>query len=246
MRLRPGRLALFVALALGGACGSRSGGGSAAGGSNVAPATSTTRSAPVASGTTTAPIASAPAVAKPRTGTWLKGDFHVHSTHSGDATSWGDDIAGVIHAAEASGLDFISLSDHRQATCLKDPQFTNAKTKLVLIAGEEWGGPGHAGAHGLTRDPIHHEQDTSQGAAVAVQKIQQTIDDVHSMGGVFVLNHAIDIKNAWYWPVDRFDGIEVWNQSWALGNAADATPADMLNWTTNHGLDLPGGPATPP
>lgn len=241
--MRPYLLGLVTALVLTGGCGSNGGHGSGAG-STTAPATSTsTQNAPVTTGVTTAPVATA--APTPRTGTWLKGDFHVHSSHSGDATSYGDDISGVIKAAEVAGLDFFSMTDHRQATCLTDPQFTNATTKLILIAGEEWGQPGHAGAHGLTRDPIYHEQDQTQGAAVCVQKIQQTIDDVHSMGGVFVLNHAVDAKNAWYWPVSNFDGIEVWNQSWALGSAADQTDADVRAWAQGHGLDQPGGPSTP-
>lgn len=242
--MRLDRVAPLALFALTAACGPGSSrGGRSVAGSTTAPATSQT--APVASGTTAPPIATTPPK-QPRSGTWLKGDFHVHSAHSGDATSWGDDINGVIRAAETNGLDFFSLSDHRQTTCLTDPQFTNATTKLILIPGEEWGGPGHAGAHGLTRDPVYHEQDTSQGAAVAVQKIQQAIDDVHSMGGIFVINHPIDVKNPWFWPVDRFDGMEVWNQSWALGSAADSTPADLASWQANKGFNVPGAPPTPP
>ncbi len=239
-----GRTALLGALVATAACGSGSSGSRSGSASTIAPSTS--RSAPVGSGTTTAPVTTAPAAPPaPRQGVWLKGDFHVHSTHSGDAT-WGDDITGVIRAAEANGLDFISLSDHRQATCLTDPQFTNATTKLVLIPGEEWGGPGHAGAHGLTRDPIFHEQDTSQGPGPCVKKIQQTIDDVTAMGGVFVINHPIDAKNPWFWPIERFQGIEVWNQQWALGSAADSTLADLQAWAQAKGLDVPGAPSTPP
>jgi hypothetical protein len=177
---------------------------------------------------------------------WLKGDFHVHSTHSGDATSWGDDITGVIKAANANGLDFIALSDHRTSACLTDPEFLAAQTSLVLIPGEEWGGPGHAGAHGLTRAPIMDEQDETQGAAVACQKIQQSIDDIHSMGGVFVLNHAIDNKIPWIWPANAIDGVEVWNQSWGNGNAADMTLSTLHGFTSAHGLDVAGGPSHMP
>jgi hypothetical protein len=179
-------------------------------------------------------------------GSWLKGDLHVHSTHSGDAAQIGDDIAGVIRAGESAGLDFMVISDHRTSACLTDPQFTGAQTRLVLIAGEEWGQPGHAGAVGLTRAPIYDTQDETQGPTVAVQKIQATLDDVHSMGGIWVLNHAIDSSTPWYWPVDRFDAVEVWNQSWALRNATDVTPSMLQAWASQHGLDQPGAPSTPP
>ncbi len=51
----------------------------------------------------------------------------------------------VIQCAQRAGLDFTVISDHRISDCLTDPKFLGAQTPLVTIAGEEWGGPGHAG-----------------------------------------------------------------------------------------------------
>jgi hypothetical protein len=224
-----GLLSLLVACG-----GSGHGGGSFA---SIAPATSGGASVSV-------PVAptSSGAGAQPPVGQWMKGDFHVHSDHSFDATSLGDDIATVIRCADVAGLDFTVISDHRNADCLSDPQFLGARTRLVLIPGEEWGGPGHAGAHGLTRAPIMHEEDTSGGPADCVAKIEKTIDDVHSMGGIFILNHAIDDRCPWLWPVDRFDGVEVWNQCWAYRNSADMTQQQLDKWVVDHQFNQPGAP----
>lgn len=238
------KLGWLVVLA-GVGCGS---GGSSGAASTVAATTSAAAPAPVTSAapgsTQVASMPPAPVVS--RVGTWLKGDLHVHSTYSGDATTLGDDIAGVVRAGEAAGLDFLALTDHRTADCLRDPAFQAAQTKLVLIAGEEWGQPGHAGALGLIRDPVAHTQDETRGAAVALQGIQAVIDDVHAMGGVFVLNHPIDNRTPWNWPVDRFDGLEAWNQSWAFGSPNDVALADVQAWATAHGFGQPGAPALPP
>ncbi|MGH7295903.1 MAG: CehA/McbA family metallohydrolase, partial [Polyangiaceae bacterium] len=182
---------------------------------------------------------------QPPAGMWLKGDLHVHTTHSGDAQQYGDDIATVIRCCERAGLDFTTISDHRNGACLTDPQFTGAQTSLVLIPGTEWGGSGHAGAHGITRDPIYYSE-TGATAADIVKNTQAAIDDVHSMGGIFVLNHAIDDKCPWLWPVDRFDAIEVWNQPWALRNVTDQTAADLQTWIAQRGMGGQSGVMPPP
>src|SRR5436305_13189563 len=152
-------------------------GGGSSGGSSTSPST--------ASGGLVAPVGAggsggaAGPLAAP-SGVWLKGDFHVHSSWSHDAVSLGDDIGVVIQCAERAGLDFTTISDHRITPCLTDPKFLNAQTPLILIAGEEWGGPGHAGAHGLTRPPIFQTEDGAT-AADCCSSVQQSIDDVHSM-----------------------------------------------------------------
>src|SRR5262245_365022 len=100
--------ALVPALALAVGCGG-GGGGKTAAGASVAPSTS---SSGVAVATSASPTTSVPAPMQPPVGGWMKGDFHVHSNHSGDA-SIGDDITGVIKCAEYAGLDFTTISDHR-------------------------------------------------------------------------------------------------------------------------------------
>ena len=225
------------------ALGCGGGGGGSAPAQAVAASTTGTNTG---NGATSGSGTVGPVPLQPPAGTWLKGDFHVHSTWSGDALKLGDDVGTVIKCAERAGLDFTTISDHRTVDVLTDPKFLNAQTRLVLIPGEEWGGPGHAGAHGLTRAPLYLTQDETGGPAAATQRIQATIDDIHTMGGIFVLNHAIDDKNGWNWPVDRFDGLEVFNQPWAFRNTPDIVPADIQAWATSHGMVGQGTPQPPP
>lgn len=214
---------LAVAVGAGGCAGGDGGSGGGRSGS----ASGTGSSGGASGGASAQPLL-------PPVGTWLKGDLHVHSRHSHDAEDFGDEIDGVIALGERAGLDFLAISDHRNANCLTDPKFTGAVTPLILIPGEEWGGSGHAGAHGLTRDPIYHSQ--SQGGQTGTQ---MAIDDVHAMGGIFILNHPIDEKCPWVWPVDRFDGVEVWNTMWAMRNASDRTAAEITSYAIGHGVPQP-------
>jgi hypothetical protein len=228
-----------LCLALSACSGGGSGGGASLGSTAASPALPAATQAPTptsAAVTSSGTAASgSAALLQPPAGLWLNGDFHVHSEHSGDATTLGDDITTVIACAQAAGLDFTVISDHRCSDCLTDPQFTGARTPLVLIPGEEWGQPGHAGIHGLTRAPVSDTQDETQGPAVAIQKIQAVVDDVHSMGGIFIINHPMDSSVPWLWPVDRFDGMEAWNQSWAFRSSDDMTPAMAQAWIASHG-----------
>jgi hypothetical protein len=204
------------------------------------------RGAPAAAAPGAAAAAGGAAPQGPPPGAWLLGDLHVHTTHSHDAATLGDDVEGVIRCAERAGLDFISITDHRTVACLHDPDFQGAQTPLVLLAGEEWGGHGHAGIHGLTRAPVHHSQDSGQGAAQAIAKVQATIDDAHAMGGAFILNHPVDTSNPWCWPAERFDGIEVWNQQWALRNTPDLDAAAIARWMADNGMTPGSGPQPMP
>jgi len=240
-------LVLFASIGASLGCGG-SGGGSRGSASLASTAAVGTNTGGTTTGGTAAPVGSAagattatnlaPAVTQPAAGSWLKGDMHIHTTYSGDATQIGDGVAGVIACCEKAGLDWASLTDHRTTAILQDPAFTQAKTPLTLIAGEEWGQPGHAGAHGLTRDPIYHAQDETQGPAVCVQKIKDAIDDVHSMGGVFTLNHPIDNKTPWLWDVAGFDGVEVWNSTWALRSALTVGPSTLQQWAQSHQISM--------
>lgn len=213
---------------------SKSSNSAATSGSTTTPGSSTTP------GTSTPP-----ATLRPPTGRYYSGDLHVHSRHSGDTKQFGDQISTIIRLAETTGLQFLSISDHRQTTVLTDPQFRGTSTNLIMLAGEEWGGSGHAGAHNLQREPIQHSQDYSGGAAAVAPRINDVIDDVHAQGGFFVLNHPIEPDNPFYWDVDGFDGMEIWNQSWALRNLTDTTDADVRQWVASKGLSAAGLDAPP-
>jgi len=47
---------------------------------------------------------------QPASGEWLKGDFHLHSSHSNDAQD--NPVGPVIARAEALGMDYFVFTDH--------------------------------------------------------------------------------------------------------------------------------------
>ncbi|GIW73237.1 MAG: hypothetical protein KatS3mg102_2779 [Planctomycetota bacterium] len=215
-----GLAGMVVALACGGGCGDGQGGQRKAGG-----------------GASSGASGGGAAAAQPPAGEWLRGDLHVHTHYSHDADRFGDTVEASIRLAEHAGLDFVVLGDHRVVDVLADPQLTATPTHLVVIPGMEWGGAGHAGAHNLSHQPPYVSQ---SGAADPLRAIQDTIASVHAQGGFFVLNHPMDPKNPWLWPAHGYDGIEIWNQLWAMRRVAEITVADMQDWARRHGnLPLP-------
>ncbi|MHC4830083.1 MAG: PHP domain-containing protein, partial [Planctomycetota bacterium] len=215
------------------ACGDGGGSGSSGG------ASSTTTS-----GGTTGQTGGVSTPTTPPAGAWLKGDLHVHTSHSGDTDRFGDDVETSIKIAEYAGLDYVVLGDHRQTTILSDPQLRGTATSLVVIPGMEWGGGGHAGAHGIFRDPPYMTQ-TGATAADKLQSIQDTIADVHNQGGFFSLNHPVDPRNPFGYPVQGMDGIEIWNGLWALRAVADLDRAALDDWTVRRGFPASGLNAPP-
>jgi hypothetical protein len=175
---------------------------------------------------------------QPPVGSWLKGDLHVHTRYSPDADRLGDDVSESIRIAEYAGLDYVVLGDHRDNAILNDPQLTGTVTPLTVIPGMEWGGGGHAGAHGMSQPPTHMSQTGSTGAD-RVASIQQTIAEVQSAGGFFVLNHSMDPKNPWVYPTTGYDGIEIWNQLWSMRRVTDLTVQDAHDEAQAKGVQAP-------
>lgn len=226
--------AVAVALLAVGCSGGDSGGGSSASSASSATAGGSTTAGGAATPGSTVP-------SQPRPGGWLKGDLHVHSEFSDDAGRYGSNSRTLSDMGQYAGLDFMVVSDHRQTTILQDPVFLQAQAQasLTLIAGMEWGGSGHAGAHGLVRTPPFVTQ-TGADAAAELQSVNDVIDDVHQQGGFFVLNHPVDPKNPFGWPATGFDGIEVWNSMWSVRSVADATPQSIQNWAAGKGFAAAG------
>ncbi|MCI0636502.1 MAG: CehA/McbA family metallohydrolase [Actinobacteria bacterium] len=236
-----GGIGAAMAVALCVSCSSGGGGGSGFPATGAAPGGAASPAQPGPGGAPGTPAAPA----QPPAGQWLRGDLHVHSRHSHDATTYGDNIETTIKLAESAGLDFVVISDHRHVNVLTDPQFTQTPTSLIVVAGEEWGGSGHAGAHNVYRDPPAHSQDRSQGAQNVAAQIDSVIDDIHSQNGFFVLNHPLDPKNAFLWDCRKFDGVEIWNSSWSYRWITDLTESDVRRELQDLGLTAAGVDASP-
>ncbi len=155
---------------------------------------------------------------------WYRGDLHYHTTHSDDAADQGgDDMKGALAVADAfrhpdfvkhnpglvgNGLDYIAITDHRTDKVLQDPDFQHPH--LILIAGEEFGGAGHAGIWGFEKH-IPHEP---AGGEPGNQRIQNAVNEAHAQGALFSINHPAQ-DNIWAWDVKNVDGIEIWNGPWS-------------------------------
>lgn len=155
---------------------------------------------------------------------WYRGDLHFHTNHSDDALAQGgDDMKGALEVADAfrhpdflkyrpelagNGLDYIAVTDHRTDKVLQDPDFKHPH--LILIAGEEFGGMGHAGIWGFKKHIPHEPQNGESGN----QRLQNAVDEAHAMGALFSINHPTQ-DNVWAWDLKTVDGIEIWNGPWS-------------------------------
>ncbi len=174
---------------------------------------------------------------------WMAGDLHTHTVHSDadDPVSVAVALAEYVQSASflafhpeyvGNPIDFIALTDHRTVTQNSDPDFHS--DSVVLIPGEEFGGPGHAGIWGLS-SVINHDpggdgsnrDDYLAGAEAA-----------HAQGALFSMNHPSLPNIPFAWDVRTHDAMEVWNTRWALQGTA-YSPANLEKW------EAANGPASP-
>ena len=114
---------------------------------------------------------------------WYKGDFHVHSEQSGDASATFDQIATL---AKMRGLDFVNLSDH------------NTISQHALVAAIQ---PSHEGFLFLrgTEITTYSGHGNSVGTSAYVdhrlghggRTVAGIVDDVAAQDGVFIVNHPV-------------------------------------------------------
>jgi len=114
---------------------------------------------------------------------WYKGDFHVHSIQSGDATASFDEI---ITLARSRGLDFVNLSDHNtyaQHALIAALQPSYADF-LFLRGAEITTYSGHGNSVG-TNAYIDHRLGFQERTVAGI------VDDVAAQGGIFIVNHPM-------------------------------------------------------
>lgn len=166
----------------------------------------------------------APAASAPARGTWLAGDFHVHTCYSHDSYCGPeDDNTGVDEAytagltvsqqfqlASMKGLDFTAITDHNDIRSQSDPGF--ASSGVLGIRGYEASFDGHAQILGTGR---YYEP--GEATTADVLRIR---DAVRADGGIFQVNHPADgstdfpVDADWGYGYDVGpDSVEVWNIS---------------------------------
>jgi len=138
---------------------------------------------------------------------WYRGDLHLHSIHSDGENS----IPELATAAQARGLDFMTLTDHN--TVSQNPHLPAASTAdVLLIPGEEITAYyGHANVWGLDRWLDFRLRTPADAEAL--------IAEAHRRGLLISINHPKDSGPDWNWKEVRgFDCVEVWQAPWWVSN----------------------------
>jgi hypothetical protein len=114
---------------------------------------------------------------------WYKGDFHVHSIQSGDASATFDQIATL---AKTRGLDFVNLSDHNtNAQHALIAAYQASQQDLLFLRGAEITTySGHGNSVG-TSEYVEHR------LGYGGRTVAGILDDVAAQGGVFIVNHPV-------------------------------------------------------
>jgi hypothetical protein len=161
---------------------------------------------------------------------WYKGDFHVHSVESGDATATFQQIATL---ARDRGLDFVNLSDHNTSSqhALLAAFQPMSPSVLFLRGAEITTYAGHANAVG-TNAYIDHRIGKDGRTVGGI------LDEVQAQGGILIVNHpSLDLGGAcigcaWRhadtdWS--KVDGLEVITGNWEFTERA-FTPGAIALW----------------
>ncbi len=148
---------------------------------------------------------------------WYAGDFHVHSSESGDASASLDEIHTL---AKEQGLDFVVLSNHNTMSGhALEASAQAAYDDLLLVRGNEvttYGGHGNAmGVSSMIDHRIGYEGRTAD----------DILNEVEAVGGIFAVNHpnlgllGVCIGCSWEHDIDwsKVSAMEVHNGNYDIG-----------------------------
>jgi MYXO-CTERM domain-containing protein len=148
---------------------------------------------------------------------WYAGDFHVHSSESGDATATFEEIYDL---ARDRGLDFVNLSDHNTTTqhALVAPFQAEVDDFLFLRGSEVTTYGGHGNTVGNTSYIEHHIGRDGHD-------IQALLEQVEEQGAMLIVNHPkldlgdVCIGCAWSYedtPWDKVAAVELQTGSYSI------------------------------
>lgn len=147
---------------------------------------------------------------------WYKGDLHVHSDESGDASATFDEINAL---ATQRGLDFVNLSDHNTSSQLALIAAAQPGYGVLMLRGAEITTyAGHGNAVGLPSYIDHR-------IGYQGRTITNVLDEVEAQGALFIVDHpSLDLGDvcigcAWRHettPWNKVAGIEVITGKWDL------------------------------
>lgn len=168
-----------------------------------------------------------PPVASLSRGLWLKGDLHLHSNHSKDASN--NPVGKIIAFAQAVGMDYLGITDHDNHVdgdvahhTWADPEFTSKS--VVLLYGAEWTTTrGHGNV--FSAQPYDHQRlyDVRDQRDVVVGAIKKQL-------GVHLSANHPSGKDHFGYSYDMVESIEVWNSViWSKNANALMIWDDMLS-----------------
>jgi hypothetical protein len=153
------------------------------------------------------------------------GILHIHTQVSHDG---GGTLAGVVQAARASYLDFVTITEHNVAF---DPaRLKGLPTEVLVLPGEEVSTPnGHfivLGVHPGWRDSSPHPT-------------EELLQQAGKAGGLRIIAHPFNGAPRWnYWNTASFDGMEIWNDDAQWRRAGFQLLVTALMYPVNPELAL--------
>ncbi|HMJ09786.1 MAG TPA: CehA/McbA family metallohydrolase [Polyangiaceae bacterium] len=171
---------------------------------------------------------------RPPPGEWLKGDLHLHSSHSTDALD--NPMHEVIAKAEAFGMDYFTFTDHDNhvsgnITTWDDPAHVSDRM-LTLFGAEYTTARAHVNFFSAARWEHLALWALRDGEA------KPYLDEAHRQGLHASINHPFS-GDPWEHSFDLdFDSIEIWNALVFLpGNGETVKKWDEL---LSNGRRIPG------
>ena len=189
-----------------------------------------------------------PPVASLSEGVWMKGDLHVHSGHSKEASN--NSVGHILSYAHSIGFDYIAITDHDNHVLgdvahntWTDPDYKSGSP--ILLYGAEWTTTrGHGNVFSAT--PYDHQRlyDVRDQRDVVVGAVKKEL-------GVHLSANHPSGKDHFGYSYDMVNSIEVWNSAlWPKNANAIMIWDDMLSsgrkLTGRGGSDAHhGAPPTP-
>lgn len=160
-------------------------------------------------------------------GVWLKGDLHLHSDNSEDASN--NSVAKIIAFAKSVGMGYICITDHDNHVngdvahhTWTDPGF-KSDSVLLLYGGEWTTARGHGNA--FSARPYDHQRlyDVRDQRDVVVGAVKKEL-------GIHLSANHPSGKDHFGYSYDMVESIEVWNSAiWAKNANAIMIWDDMLS-----------------
>ncbi|WP_047488821.1 CehA/McbA family metallohydrolase [Terriglobus sp. TAA 43] len=168
-----------------------------------------------------------PPVASLDKGMWMKGDLHVHSSHSKESSN--NSVARIIDYSKSIGMDFLAITDHDNHVLgdvahntWTDPDFHS--DSVVLLYAAEWTTTrGHGNV--FSAKPYDHQRfyDVRDQRDIVVGSIKKEL-------GVHLSANHPSGKDHFGYSYDMVDSIEVWNSAlWSKNANAIMIWDDMLS-----------------